>query len=334
MPNADNPYGVSTYNASATNPATSTGIPLPQLIADMQALGLTWLRYQVSQSAIDSPQGTYTWTSLDAAVSAANTAGINIIFGFDQPPAWGIDGTTGLPTPAYTTTIATLVAARYNGASGHGHLDAIEIWNEEFDFSSYNNTTYAAVANAGYTAIRGAGFTGKIGCAAMLGISSTAHVTTWVNQLYTSSISSLFDYLQLHYYNGFYDPSLMSNWISFPAAVQAIQAALIANGDPNKPLWVTEFGYSNATVSQANQSQYYAYIFNQARLLSQQTGGGPIAKIMFYTMDSGSTNTDPSSITGGLTPSETYNTAYTTIGQWIAACPTWPGPARFSRFMS
>src|SRR6266487_1897846 len=159
MPNADNPYGVSTYNASATNPATSTGIPLPQLIADMQALGLTWLRYQVRQSAIDSPQGTYTWTSLDAAVSAANTAGINIIFGFDQPPAWGLDG-NGQPSPTYTTTIAGLVAARYNGASGHGQLDSIEIWNEEFDVGGQRNINYGAVANAGYTAIRGAGFVG------------------------------------------------------------------------------------------------------------------------------------------------------------------------------
>jgi len=327
----DNPYGVTVYCSSATR------LPLSQLIPDMQKLGLTWLRYQVPFTSIDSPQGTYTWTALDAAVSAANAAGINITFSLDQAPSWGLDGTTNLPTPAYTTTVAGLVAARYNGTAGHGHLDAIEIWNEEFDFGSFSNTTYAAIANAGYTAIRGAGFTGKIGCAAMLGISSTSHITTWINQLYTSGISSLFDYLQLHYYPSNQDPSVTtSSFISFHAAVQAINAALLANNDILKPVWITEFGYATSTngghsagalVSQLTQNQYYAYIVNAARSNSQQIAGGSVAKVMFYSMDTDPANTDGESITQGLTPSETYYQAYNTLKGFIDAYYMWPGYA-------
>ena len=325
----DNPYGVTVYSSNASR------IALPQLITDMQTLGITWLRYQQNGASLDNPQGTYTWTGLDDIVSRCNAAGINIIYGLDQPPSWGIDGTTGLPTPAYTTTIATQVATRYNGSSGHGHLDAIEIWNEEFDVTSYTNTTYAAVASAGYTAIRGAGFTGKIGCAAMLGISSTGHVTSWVNQLYASAISSLFDYYSLHYYNSNHDPSVTdSSFISIDSALQTIDAALIAQSDALKPLWITEFGYATSTngghsagalVTELVRNQNYAYIVNSAHSNSQQSGNGCVAKIMFFSMDTDPANTDGESITQGLTTSETYTQTFNTFTGWIDAYYMWPG---------
>jgi hypothetical protein len=324
----DNPYGVTVYHSNA---ATSA---LAQLIPDMQALGLTWLRYQVPFTAIDSPQATYTWTSLDAMVSVANAANINIIFSMDQAPSWGLDGTTGLPTPAYTTTVAGLVAARYNGLTGHGHLDSIEIWNEEFDFSSYNNTTYGAVASAGYTAIRGAGFTGKVGCAAMLGVSNTAHITNWITQLYTSVVSSLFDYYSLHYYNAGNDPSVTGAYLSIPTVLSTVNAALIANSDALKPVWITEFGYATSTngghsagsvVSALLQNQYYAYMLSAAHGNSQQSGVGPVQKILFYSMDTDPTNTDGESITQGLTPSEAYSQTFGTLKAFIDTYYYWPG---------
>lgn len=332
----DNPYGFTTYNSS------STRLDLSQLITDIKTLGLTWRRCNIRVASIDSPQGTYTWTSLDAAVAAANAAGINIIYSPLQPPTWALDGTTGLPTPAYTTTFFNLLGARYNGTAGFGHLDAIEIWNEEFDNgNSYTNTTYGPVAQAGYNALRGAGFTGKIGCAAMLGISSTTHITNWLNALYTQVVASLFDYYSLHYYPENFDPSQFTpagsgytSFLSFTQVISTIQSALVTNNDVLKPLWVTEFGYATNTNGGFNpnflttpqqQNQYYSYILNTARSNSQQLKAGPIQKIMFFSMDTDAANTDGESITQGLAPSETYLPAFYTVKGFIDAYYYWPG---------
>lgn len=325
----DNPYGVTTYTAVASR------LQLAQLFTHISSLGLTWLRCQYPTNSIDSPQGTYTWTGLDNAVATCNAAGVNISFALMQPPSWGVDG-NGLPTAAYTTTFCTQLAQRYNGTSGHGHLDAIEIWNEEFDSTSFTNTTYGPVAAAGYAALRSNGFVGKIGCAAMLGISSTGHVTNWVNELYTLGISSYFDYLNLHYYNGPNDPAQTNaSFISFASAVQTITAALLAQNDILKQLWVTEFGWATNTnggfnpanvIAPLTQGQYYATILSTARTNSQQIGGGSVQKLMFYTMDGDSlTNTEGESITQGLSPNVTFYPAYLNVSGFIDAYYNWPG---------
>lgn len=316
----DNPYGVTIYNANAAIDEL-----LLQLIADMQTLGLRWLRFQIPWNAIESPQGTYNWTILDNIVEVASAAHINTVYSGMQPPSWGKDS-NGLPEPTHSATFYTQLATRYNGQNGHGYLDALEIFNEEFDNTSFANTTYPAVANAVYTAIKNAGFTGKIGCASMLGISSSTHVTNWINRLYSNSIASLFDYFSLHYYNGPNDPSQTGTFLSIDATLTAIKNALVANNDPNKALWITEFGYGTSTngghpaidvISPALQSQYYSYILEAARK------SGIVQKIMFYSMDLAHDNTDGSSITQGIVPNETFLPAFSTVQQEIAAHPQW-----------
>lgn len=318
----DNPYGVTVFNSSA-----SSAPLVSQLITDTQTLNLDWLRFQVPWSSIESPQGTYTWTALDAAVSAANTANINITFPLQSPPSWGLDS-NGLPLASAMATFATQVATRYNGKNGHGHLDSIEIGNEEFDTTSFTNTTYPGVVNAVRPAIKSAGFVGKIGCAAMLGIQTTIHITNWLNVLYTNGITGLFDYLNLHYYNGANDPSVTGTYLSIDVVLATIKQALIANNDTSRQLWVTEFGYATSTngghppsavISTSLQNQYYSYILNTTRI------SGVVQKIFFYSMDLPTSNTDGSSITQGTGGSETYLPAFATTQHFIGNYPFWTG---------
>jgi polysaccharide biosynthesis protein PslG len=323
MTNNDNPYGVTIFNSS------STRLPLAQTIPDMQALGLAWLRYQIPWSSIESPQGTYIWTSLDAIVAACNTAGINITFPLQFPPTWGQDGTTGLPTPSAMATFATQVATRYNGTGAYGHLDAIEVGNEEFDSSTYNNTTYPPVVQAVVPAIKAAGFTGKIGCAAILGEGSVSHILNWIQVLYDGYVAQLLDYYTIHYYTGAENPAQSHSFLTADQAFLAIQQALIANNDAGKIVWMTEFGYavntsgghsSSNIISSSLQEQYYQYICTAA------VNSSVIKKIFFYTMDSGSANSDGESITQGIAPNETFLPAFWWLKSYIAAHPTLPIP--------
>ncbi len=133
----DNPYGMTSFNFSAT---TNTE-PLSQIISDMQALGLTWLRYQVPWKLVETPQGTYTWTALDTTVSACNAAGINIDITLQNPPTWALTTASQqfdtvpqyAPDPTLMAGFASQVATRYNGAHGYGTIQAIELGNEDFN---------------------------------------------------------------------------------------------------------------------------------------------------------------------------------------------------------
>lgn len=88
---------------------------------------------------------TYTWTTLDAFVSQANSHGDLFMFTYDEAPPWATSSVgclggnpnqcTGPLTdlPDFDAFMVAL-AARYDGAHGHGLIDTYEIANEQ-DFT-------------------------------------------------------------------------------------------------------------------------------------------------------------------------------------------------------
>lgn len=243
---SDNPYGVTVYSGSAGVNANAA-----QLITDMQMLGLSWLRYQVNWSLIESPQGTYTWTGLDDIVSRCNTASINILFTISGAPSWALSTTSQkatnepffLPDPTLTAGFASAVAGRYNGGA-HGLMNAIEVGNEDFNihfsangvtgfhaspYTEYNATggNVAAfniqpardpyflvpVMQACAPAIRSASSSTKVGLAAVWWL-YWSNVGDFITGLYSglgSSASTYFDYVNLHFYPGSQDPLISPN---------------------------------------------------------------------------------------------------------------------------
>ncbi len=336
MPNynedmSDGPYGITYYSSSNSDTLKS------QAITDMQALGVTWLRYQLHWTSIENPQNTYTWTALDDAVSKCNTAGINIVFVIQGAPAWGLSGSIPSATPS--ATFATQVATRYNGSNGHGHLDAIEVFNEEFDsvVGHTDGTDYVAVAKAVVIAIKAAGFTGKIGAAALLGAGSTSHITTWLQNIYNAGVPQLFDYLNFHYYVGSGVPGISGTTgnnsqflISFDQYWYTMLQVIANNNDAGRQIWCTEVGWptsttggygSTAVVTEAQQAAYLQYCLNSARL------SNCMQKLFIYTMDIATSNNDGMSITQGLSPNEFFLASFSMFQQQILSYPTWPTPS-------
>ena len=316
-----NPFGLTIYHQSDSEAINN------QLISDMGMLGITWLRYLEPWSIIESPQGTYHWVTTDSIVSLCAAANIQLIFTIGYPPAWGLNSTPGsdgvyYPNATAMATFATALVTRYGNA-----FAAIEIGNEEWSTTdttgSIMNAQYPAVAQAVYTALRSGGFTGKIGSAALIspyvGGGNHTQTATWINNFYTpTNIARLFDYFSFHFYNKAEDPSIDYSQQSIIHWIDNIQSVLATNGDPNKKLWLSEFGWNvRGGVDQVTESvraQYYTTMYNAWFANRQQ-----LEKIMFWTMDTFPPGSDDiKSITTGISPSEVYSTAFLYLQQFIA----------------
>ncbi len=322
MLNLDNPYGFTTFYYAPADTFSS------QLIPDLQDLGCRWWRPQYRWLNIERAPGVYTWTYLDAAVAAANTAGINIAFPIQDAPSWHLTQTCGaggvaLPGAADTATFAAAVAARYNGASGHGTIQSIEIGNEEYDskVSCLDPTYYVPVLKAALSTIKDSGFRGLIGCAATLQ-RDTAHLTSWYQTFYGKGCGPLVDYLNFHYYNCPHGPNGGNSFApTFHLYWQLLSQLSASNGFSGMDVWCTETGYPTSiqpdydcTVTEEMRRSHFQITLDDAR------SSGVISHLFWYTIDSDRAGT---SITLGYPPTRTYTPTYGLVKNYIATYPTW-----------
>jgi hypothetical protein len=160
---ADGPAGLTIGLNPLCGVAGSNYAFWTQLFADMKAEGLTWLRFQLSWCSIqlnqNDPVSAWSWGPLDDAVTQCNANGINIMYTLRGAPTWALTtasqmATTEpyfLPDPTLMAAFASAVATRYNGANGHGHLDAIG-YNEDF---SVHNTPFGDTLSLNQTVTSG-----------------------------------------------------------------------------------------------------------------------------------------------------------------------------------
>lgn len=249
-----------------------------QFLTDMQAMHVSWLRWQPYANAIETSQGSYNWGALDGNVQACNKAGINLILTVLFPPSWGSSG--GVPTPQWTLKFAQAMASRYDGTHGFGKIQGIELGNEDYGFPD-DPTSLANTMNYCYPVLKKAYPNLIVGPGAALH-RSTSKIQSWFRTLWAKAAGN-FDYANFHYYaqnNNSSDPSVDggSNFMSFPRLLQTMQQTASSAGHKNFPIWITETGWpvntnygyaSNYLVSQQTQWNYLKYELDQLQGLNQ-----------------------------------------------------------------
>jgi hypothetical protein len=262
----------------------------------------------------------------------ANANHIHLDFAIQNAPRWHLtqscNGQAILPRAVDMAQFATLLATRYNGQNGHGYIDSYEIGNEEFD--NYWNidqahsapcraaSYYGPVLKAGYQAIKAASPQAMVG---MFGLwwEDTAHIHNYLQWLYRNGYGQDFDYANFHYYICNRDPSVISgSQPSFDSEWQTIHTVMSQNGDGNKPIWVTEVGWTISSINQEGtcsvtpqtQADYLNYVLTEAK------NSHVVAKVFWYTLRS---DTDGMNI---LPPSGPLP-AYTALQTFINQYPQW-----------
>lgn len=225
------------------------------------------VRVDVGWSSLEqNAKGTYErWylDQLDTLVDKADQHGVKLLITFTDSPCWassapeslkqGCDGAwwdrgVNRYPPAnpqdYADALAFLVGRYGDRVAGW------EIWNEpnlKYFFTSDNAAAdYARIVRAAYPAAKAADPDATV----VAGSLSEAPVE-FVEQLFQNGIGGNFDAFSIHPYSGDASPldpldgaSVKS---SFARGIPAVRQVMLDHGE-DKPLWLTEFGWSTSTI--------------------------------------------------------------------------------------
>jgi hypothetical protein len=217
-------------------------------------LGQRWIREEVSWSDVEPQRGQWNWSRYDQLFTASAQRGLQVLPLLTSPPSWAGPRWNSFPDdPADYGRFVAAVVARYgsNGAfwAAHPELPKVpaqwfELWNEPYEeyFSvpSIDPARYAQLVRAGTTAGRAADPSAKF----ML--ESTPYgkglPTTWTDALYAAmpDLNSYFDAVAVHAYGS----DLASAGGQWRRTIEGVRAQLVAHGAADKPMWVTEMGWS------------------------------------------------------------------------------------------
>jgi hypothetical protein len=231
-----------------------------QVVRDMTAmrqLGATSIRMEIDWSITETAPGTYDWTVADQVFDAADGLGLTPLVIITKTPDWA--RTDGEPTNRYAPTDPATYgdfaaeAVEHFRDRGNAGAHLWEIWNEP-NYAEYlavptDYAKFAAMLRCSYSAIKSADPQSTVVLGGLLrGGSDTSgdYVldTTFLQGVYDNDGGGSFDVLGYHPYFYGADPadptgdSRSQGWNRIPA----VHDVMVANGDEDKPIWVTEVG--------------------------------------------------------------------------------------------
>lgn len=280
--------GSTTGFGLAAAPGDFVGTPAQTdaIMADYRSEGLTWLRTPISWLTVQSARnGPYDWSHYDTVMASAARHGLRVIAIIGGTPAWaraanctGRDGWEQACPPladvaGYSAINATM-AARYPGL-------VMEVWNEpnlkSFWSPAPDPAAYTQVLIAAYNAIKQASpDTTVLSAGLTLGWNNpgrSMNPVDFLSAVYANGGGGHFDGVAWHPYL-FHawgaaaalpgQVTVDSSWFQMYGTNPSARSLMIAHGDGDKKIWVTEMG-ANTEVS----NQIYATEAEQAAIVTR-----------------------------------------------------------------
>jgi len=269
-------------------------------LARVNNLGFKWIKLQIRWEYVPAP-GAMDWAPLDVAVSQANAAGKKLLFSVVTSPHWARARTVGQGPPDDPATLANYVGSIADRYCGRVH--AIEVWNEQNLDTEWNTgrrisaKEYIDLLKPAYNRIKAA-------CPGMIVVSGAPTPTgmndgiqaiddaQYLREMYNNGLKNYCDAVGVH-------PSGFGNSpddtaeacrargdrgchrsFFFQSMIRTYHNIMVQNGDGNKKLWATEFGWASienvasapnpdyeyaATHSEADQAEYLVRAFEIGR---------------------------------------------------------------------
>jgi hypothetical protein len=281
-----------------------------QVLDKLKAAGVTWVRMDVGWSSLEEAgRGVLSqWyvDRVDGCINLARARGINVLAMLWATPAWANGGQTRNVPPTDAADYGRI--AKWAAAHFRGRVAAWEIWNEPDPAQSSwswrgNAAQYVSLLKAAYPAIKAGDGSAQV----VFGGTSSAD-ESFARSAYDAGAQGYFDVMAVHPYQAIADtpPEQVGdnrNW--WFARVDALHQVMVANGDGNKPVWFTEFGWSSHEtasgaanwqrgVSDAQQGDYLVRAFKYA------SGHYPWVKKMFWYTERNQTGVDIQNANYGL----------------------------------
>ncbi len=251
-----------------------------EIIGHLNALGVTWIKFQLSWDEIEPQKGIYNWGEWDRLIRTYHDAGFKILLSIVKAPDWARPANSNLNLegpPADPGTYATFVgelSKRYQGG-----VQAIEVWNEqnlarEGGGSPIPPANYVALLSAAYQAIKTADPSIIVvsGAPTPAGDVPGAAIDdiNYLKAMYAAGLKNVADVIGVHP-SGYNCPAL-ADWqtVADPSAsfrgpfdnrhhswcfrgtMEGYRQVMVASGDADKHLWPTEFGWAVSSTPQTN----------------------------------------------------------------------------------
>ncbi len=262
--------------------AHGIGQDLGRIFDAIHQLSFRWLKVQIEWKNHEGTKGQYGWAEIDRVVEAAQLNGVKLLFSVVKAPAWarpaGADLSVEGP-PANLQDYADFVgamAARYRG-----RVQAYEIWNEqnlyyEWGREPLDASRYVQLLKLAYQAIKAQDPNAVVvsGAPTPTGVNDGATAIddrTYLQQMYNAGLKWHCDVVGVHP-SGYANPpdSKLGEGPAAPThndhpsfffrnTMEEYRTIMVINGDGNKRLWPTEFGWSSAQGLGAPPASGYEY---------------------------------------------------------------------------
>jgi hypothetical protein len=217
--------------------------------------------------------GQFDWTEADRVVKASASSGLKVIARLDFEPMWArMDQAHNGPPDDYRDywNFVAAFVSRYGPASTIGQVEAIEVWNEPNLDREWGNQPINAASAADYVrllsgAYQAAHKANKNIIVLSAGLSPTgvtdghsADDVEYLKWMYAAGLRGNFDRLGAH--ANAQAPDVAAAFGSLKAfshpsfyfrRVEQLHQVMLDNGDADKQLWLTEWGWTTDIVHPA-----------------------------------------------------------------------------------
>jgi polysaccharide biosynthesis protein PslG len=275
--------GATAYGFSAPelllNPSTQSSD-----LKAMKAVGATSVRVEANWYGMQ-PNGPSDndWAPLDQVIAAIQAAGLTANLVIDGCPSWAaVSSAQGNSfaqpaSPAQFAKFAGSVAARY-GSKG---VSSFEIWNEpnisQFWAPKPDPAAYTADLVAAYAAIKAVDQSAVVlsgGLSPATDTSTSYDPRTFLSDMYADGAKGSFDGVGDHPYTYPLSPddnNAGSAWSQMSQTSPSLRSIMTANGDSAKRIWITEYGAptsGSSSVGETAQSTDLVEAISQVKQLS------------------------------------------------------------------
>ena len=219
------------------------------VVNKMADAGLTWLRIDFGWASIQPVDGAsyeqWYFDRADLVVNAARARGMKVLLTFWRTPNWANNNMGVYAPPNDPNDFAR--AARYTAEYFKGRVDAYEIWNEPNleggGFWTGTIAQYADLLKASYDDFKAVDPSIQVVAGSVV-----YNDDAWLKAMYEAGAGGYFDVISTHPYQGIANeaPELPDDGTKWRLThVSAVHNLMVAYGDGSKPIWFTEFGWSN-----------------------------------------------------------------------------------------
>ncbi len=248
---SNQPITMDFFGTHFAHPRFSSNTTLTPWFANTAGSVRTWDTWEsnLTWKAIETANGVYSWTNLDAYVAWARANNMEITFTLGQPPSWAVAGAAdsnpgsayynyNTPDPAhpeYWENFCTALATRYKG-----EIEAYEIWNEPPGYYLGTPTQLAALTQEASTAIKAVDPAAKIVSASCTGTGSISWLDSYFSALQSLGALNSIDVAGYHLYVSGPPDDMVD-------LADRVRAVMFKYGVGSLPLWDTETTWNSYT---------------------------------------------------------------------------------------